>query len=32
VANLEITTTGLLDELDLVYSQVEEPLQMIPAE
>jgi hypothetical protein len=32
VANLEIPKIGLLDELDLVHSQVEELLQMIPAE
>jgi len=32
VANLEIPKTGLLDELELVHSQVEELLQMIPAE
>lgn len=32
VANLEIPRIGLLDELELVHSQVEELLQMIPAE
>ncbi len=32
VANFEIPKIGLLDELDLVHSQVEELLQMIPAE
>jgi len=32
VANLELSGTGILDELDLVRSQVEQLLQLIPTE